>query len=362
MSDKTNIIKNIVSSIRKYSQGTIYLFGSTLRNFLISENTTTLDVTVDEKDKDLQAKILNITIPNIVVNFIFNSEVDYSHEYYTLDNIYAVIGEDFSGNLEIQSTNNGLVDLNKKIIKLTKSGKDKVKESPQFIFDTITLIAENGFILDVGTISLFLKHKAIVKKADSRKISDFMKNIVGYEHPRKIVSLVNTLGISKELFDIKLVETSIINHLKAEDYCEFLAIAFSDVEPSDLRKVMIGFSPKDVEMTKNISEAILSIKTEDVVTARNILKIIRSNRIQGMIRLLYAMKFKTLAKLVRSQKESVFDVKKLCIDEQTIRDTFKIDDDEEVKKILDMALQKVITNPEFNDKYKILTFINKERT
>jgi hypothetical protein len=361
MQGNASLIKELVDSVRKHSKGTIYLFGSTLRNFLLSGKVGTLDVVVDEKDKQLQHNILNIVVPGVTFNFIFNSDVDYSHEYYTIDNIYTIITDSFDGNIEILSTNNGLVDLNKKIIKLTKAGKSHVAESPHFIFDTITLVAENKFILDAGTISTFLQSKSSIKNTDPRKVYNFIKSIVGYDHPRKIVSLINALGISKELFDIKLKETSVINHLKPDDHCEFVAVVFTDLDPADLRKALIGFPPKDIDAIKNIISALALIENEDDVTARNIVKAINGYRIQNMIRLLHAIKFKTLAKLVRNQRDSVVNTNKLCINEDTIRSTFNINDEQEIKKILDKALQKVILDPAYNDKYKILTYLHNER-
>lgn len=361
MTDTAVLVKDLVINIRKFSKGNIYLFGSTLRNFLLCGVGASLDVVVSEKDKQIQGKILESVTAHTAVNFIFCSDVDYSHEFYTIDNIYAQIDETFDGNLEIQSTNNGLVDFNKRIIKLTKAGKERVKESPEFILDTITFIAENKFILDAGTISAFMQHKSIVKMCSPIKLYKFVIDIVRYEHPRKIISLINTLGISKELFNIKLTEISAVNHLRAEDYCEMVAIVFSDLEKNEFRKTLIGFPPREIEAIKNISLALSLIESEDEVTARNILKTTNGYRIQNMIRLLYALKFKTLAKLVRSQKECAFSLNKLCIDGNTIRSTFKIDDEEKVKKILDKALQKVILEPEFNEKYKILSYLNTER-
>jgi hypothetical protein len=249
--------------------------------------------------------------------------------------------------------------LNKRIIKLTKAGKERVKDTPEFILDTITFVAENKFILDAGTISAFMQHKSLVKTCTPRKLYVFVTDIVGYEHPRKVISLINTIGISKELFNIKLVETSAV--LRADDYCEMVAIVFSDLEKNEFRKTLVGFPPIEIEAIKNISTALSLIESEDEVTARNILKTINGYRVQNMIRLLYALKFKTLAKLVRSQKECAFSLNKLCIDEATIRATFKIDDEEKVKKILDKALRKVILEPEYNEKYKILTYLNHER-
>jgi hypothetical protein len=354
------LVKELVSNIRKYSKGKIYLFGSSLRNFLLSGKNSVFDIIVDEKDKIIQENILGIFISNVTFNFIFSSEIDYSHEFYTIDNIYTIIDEDFNGNLEIYSTNNGLVDLNKKIIKLTKAGKSRV-ESPGFIIDTITLASENGFILDFGTISAFMKNKSTVKDVEPRKICNFIKSIVGYKHPRKIISLINTLGISKELFDIKLTETSYVNHLRADDYYEFAALIFTDIAIKDLRNILIGFSLNDIDVISNIMEAISFIDCESDVVARNILNKIKGNRVQNMIRLLNAMKFKTLAKLVRTHQNNVYSVNKLCIDENIIKSTFKISDDNEVNKLLDKALRKVILDPSYNDKYKILTYLNNER-
>lgn len=359
MNDIVQRIQNLTVIIRKYTKADIYLFGSTLRELITTGTTSRTDIVINESDKIVQKNILK-SIPSDV-NVVFDSKVDYSYEYFTMDNIYALINENFDGNIELQSTNNGLVDLNKKIIKLTKAGKAKFLDDPQFIFHVITMVAENKFILDSGTITTFLQSKNIIKKIDPKSIFSFIKNIVSYEHPRKIVSLVNTLGISKEIFGEKLCETSIVNHLKSEDYYEFIAIIFSDTDRNNLRQTLIGFAPRDVEIIKNISEAIASIEKEDEYNARRIINIINGNRIQNMIRLLYAMKFKTLAKLVRSQKECVYNVSRLCITEDTIRNTFKIDDEDEIKNLLDKALKKVILDPGYNDKYKILTYLNNER-
>lgn len=356
MNEIVSRIKNLVSSVRKFSKAEIYLFGSSLRELITTGNTKKLYVVINEDNKDIQEKI---RMSYIDAEFIFSNKVDYSEEYFTLDNIYASVSENFDGNIELQSTNNGLIDLNKKIIKLTKAGKNKFTENPEFIFQVITLVAENKFILDSGTITTFLQNKNNIKNIDSKYVFSFMKSIVGYDHPRKIVSLVNTLGISKEIFGTKLCETSIINHLKPDDYYEFMAVVFSDIDKRNLNTALIGFAPKDIEIIKCISTAIDSIDKENDVSAKQILNIISGQRIQNMIRLLYAMKFKALAKLVRNHKEA-FN-RKLCITEETIRSAFKIEDENEIKNLLDKALKKVLLDPGFNDKTKILTYLNNER-
>jgi tRNA nucleotidyltransferase/poly(A) polymerase len=359
MNEIVQRIQNLTAVIRKFTKADIFLFGSTLRELITTGKSEKIDIVINESDKAIQKNILSV-VP-VGVNALFDSKVDYSHEYFTMDNIFAVIDDKFDGNIELQSTNNGLIDLNKKIIKLTKAGKTKFLEDPHFVFQVITMVAENKFMLDSGTITVFLQNKNIMKDIDPKSVFAFVKNIVSYDHPRKIISLVNTLGISKEIFGTKLCETSIVNHLKPDDYYEFIAVIFSDVDRASLRQTLIGFAPKDVEIIKNISEAIASIEKEDEYNARRIINIINGTRIQSMIRLLYAMKFKTLAKLVRSQKECVFNVSKLCITEETIRSTFKIDDENEIKNLLDKALKKVILDPGYNDKYKILTYLNNER-
>jgi hypothetical protein len=110
MTDTAVLVKDLVTNIRKFSKGDIYLFGSTLRNFLLCGigSAQSMDVVVNEKDKQIQSNILESVAVSTPINFIFNADVDYSHEFYTIDNIYAHIDENFDGNLEIQSTNNGL--------------------------------------------------------------------------------------------------------------------------------------------------------------------------------------------------------------------------------------------------------------
>lgn len=352
-------IKEIRTFVATYTSADMYLFGSSLRYLLTTGNFPDIvDIIVSDFNPDTKRKL---SYPN--VNFIFSDNVDYSHEYYTMDNIYVKIPINFDGNLEILSTNNGLVDLNKKIIKLSRTGKKKVEEDPNFILDTITLVAENKFNLDSITISAILKNKHLIKDAEPKNIFSFFKNIVSYKHPRKIVSLTNTLGLSKELFGVNLLETSIVNHLKKDDYYEFFATVFTNIEMENFKSTLLknGFSPKDILITKNIMDSIINITAEDETNAREIIKTINGIRIPNITRLLNAIKFKTLAFYVKSQKNCVFRADQLCISEDTIRSAFKIDDPDEIQKILDKALAKVMISPEFNEQYKILAYLNKER-
>lgn len=358
----TQIVKDLILNIRKYSIADIYLFGSSLRSMILTGNIIKLDVCVAESDKDIKNKILNDpSIDKTKFNIIFESKFDYSHEYYTMDNIFCRLPDNFDGNIELLSTNNGLVDLNKKIIKLTKAGKNKLLTDPTFIFETISLISKHKFILDSVTISSFLQNKSVAKKVNHKYLVDFIESLLTYEHPRKIVSLINTLGISKELFGVKLYETSIINHLKSDDVYEFIAILFSDVEIKDLKNVLYCYSPKDIDMIKNIMSTISEIENEDIITARKILKAINMARVQSMIRLLFAMKLKTLAKIVRSEKDNIFSFSKLCVDESIIKSTFKNINENEVKVLLNKARNKILANPEYNDIYKMLSYLNEER-
>jgi hypothetical protein len=172
---------------------------------------------------------------------------------------------------------------------------------------------------------------------------------------------MNTLGVSNELFGINLYETSIVNHLKAEDFYEFIAVIFSHIDVEKLPGTLRYFSPKDVEIICNIVKAINLIEEENAYTARLMLKATNKNRIQSLIRLLYAMKFKNLVKHVRAERDGVFNFSDLCVDEKLIRQTFKNINEAEVKTLLDKALNKVLLNPEYNDVYKMLSYLNSER-
>jgi hypothetical protein len=358
MSILVDKIKYINKVVREKTSADMFLFGSTLRQMLLNgELPTPVEVVV----LDTSDNARSITCPG--VNFIFSTFLDYSHELYTLDNIYVKIPDNFDGTIEVQSTNNGLVDFNKNIIKLTKSGKHKVTEDPRFLLDTIILTAENKFTLDSTTTHLFLKNRHILKNYSTREVYSFFKNIVKYNHPRKIISLLNTLGVSKELFDTTLYETSVINHLRESDYYEFFWVIFSNINTDNLNTVLgnNGFSPKDVQIIKNITSAISSISGEDADDARKIIKLINGYRVPNMIKLLNAMKFKKLAANVKLQKDCVISIDQLCITEDTIKAAFKINNDTEIKKLLEKALNKVISDPEYNDTSRILSYLNTER-
>jgi hypothetical protein len=358
--DRSETLRLLIKSITSISTGDIYLFGSSLRNYVLNYNATVIDVIVDEKCKVKQKDILNIK-SNITVNFIFRDFVDYSHEFYTIDTIYAKLDNTFNGNIEVLSTNNGLVDLNKKIIKLTKSGKTHVLNNSKFILDTISFISENDFILDIGTIYSFLSLKSGVKDIDSKTIFHFIKNIIKYKHPRKTVSLINTLGISKELFNVSLLETPVVNNLKKEDYCEFLAIVFSEFEPNDFHNPKFGFPPKDIIFIEKINKCISIISDENIETALKIIDILDGGRVPNMIRLLKALSFNKLAKLIKERYKFKLSINNICLTPEMIKASFNINSDDDIKYILDLALEKIIIDPTYNEEYRILNYINNQR-
>jgi hypothetical protein len=351
-------IKSFLEKVRKHTQADVFLFGSTLRKLVSEDVVDVLDVCININDSDTKKAILSESDGNF--NVIFG-EVDYTHEYFTFDNVYCKLPDNFDGNIELLSSNNGLIDLNKRIIKLTKAGKSKLAADPTFIFDIIMLSVNCKFILDSLTISAILQTRSIVKSVGDKYVCDFLRNILSSKYPRKMVAMMNTLGISNELFGANLYETSIVNHLKPEDFYEFVAVIFSHIDVNDVKKYLTCFSPKDVEIISNIILAISLIEEENAYTARLMLKTTNKSRIQSLIRLLYAMKFKNLVKHVRAERDGVCDYDSLCVDEKILKQTFKNINEAEVKLLLDKALNKVLLNPEYNNVYKMLTYLNSER-
>ena len=89
MNEIVQRIQNLTAIIRKLTKADIYLFGSTLRELITTGSAAKIDNVINESDKAIQKNILSVAPSGI--NVLFNSKVDYSHEYFTMDNIFAII-------------------------------------------------------------------------------------------------------------------------------------------------------------------------------------------------------------------------------------------------------------------------------
>jgi hypothetical protein len=180
--------------------------------------------------------------------------------------------------------------------------------------------------------------------------------------------MANTLGLSDELFGMKMKETSAVNHLKSADGLELFTILFSSVSNDELPSFLInkcGFYERDIGHVISLVNAINSIDMEYPkgveFESRKFLSNIGKKRIQNAVRLLNQLDLKELSKTVRKQKVSSFSVEEVAIDISIIKAAFGIENKDMLDKLINIAIQKVLENPEFNTRTKLLTYLNNER-
>jgi hypothetical protein len=146
---------------------------------------------------------------------------------------------------------------------------------------------------------------------------------------------------------------------------ELFAVIFDNIDLNNLEMFLIekcGFLLKDVEHVMRISKIIREISDESDTQLEKIITKVDRSRVVNMCRLLKAMNYKLLVKNLRKQKNRILFKTELCINESVLRLSFGIDDQHELAKLLEIAKAKVAENSEFNDKTKILLYLNSERT
>lgn len=340
----------------------VYLYGSSLRDIILGKTPDVFKVFIETRNIPDFLKVKLKTFKKF--DFKFGKRIDLEDCNYTIDCVYVSL-EDLLNNREnIIYTQTSEKDLGKGVLKLSKQGKQNITTNPSIILDTVLLMDELNFYLDPNTINFIFTNRKELVNIEKRKIFTFLKNIVKTKKPRKVVSNVNTLSISSELFGFNLIENSSLNHLKENDFFEFITIIFSEVDIKEIESFLIdkcGFLFRDIPHILKIAEALDTIEGQDEDCARKFLSLIDKKRIPNICRLLRALDFKELSKNLKKEKSLTNQRKQLCINGQTIKSAFGITDDLEVKIMLDKALSKVINEPEFNTQSKILVYLNNER-
>jgi tRNA nucleotidyltransferase/poly(A) polymerase len=343
----------------------VYLIGESVRDSLLNKKPNTFEFFVETKEIEKFEKIsprLNV-FKN--TKFIYGKKVNADKEVITVNCLYIDLNDILNGVDNIQSFNNGLRDFNKGVIKLTERTKLSFESTPAVVFTVLNAIDDTGFYIDPNTAFFIFNKRSFFNQIEKRKIFTCLKEILKRNHPRKFVSHLNTFGLSKELFGTNLVESPIINHLKPNDTYELFSILFDNIDINELESFLVekcGFLLRDVENVMKVSKIIRNIEDESDAQLEKILMQVDKNRTVNMCRLLKSMNFKILSKNLRKQKIRLFVKHTLCIDEKTIRVAFGLDDQLEIERLLELANNKIISNPEFNDKSKILLYLNSERT
>jgi len=338
-----------------------YLYGEAVRDIINRQKPKIFNIFIKSSPSE-DIEILRNSLPTYK-NIKYTIEPNFCiPDIFTVNMLYLDVNDILNGSINILSQQNGLRDFNKSSIKFTKDAAENIK--PEYLLEAIKLSVVTGFHLDPKTITIIFNNRDKIKDLDKREIYRFLVDSVKLRGTRKVISFLNTLGLSNALFGFKLTETSIVNHFNSLDVFEFFAVVLSEVKFEDLKPILIekcGFAERDTEHVLKLSKAINEIEDESEISARKFLSTIEKKRIPNAVRLLKNLGYKNLAKIIKKEKSAPVISSEFCIDERIIRAAFGIENPEVVGKLLEMAHQKIIDEPAFNNQTKILTYLNYER-
>lgn len=346
----------------------IYLYGRCLFDIIHNKEVSTINLLVKTKkiDDDVRVKLENTHNINIKIDKNF----DFADEMFTVNCIYCNVKEVISSNtVTIEGRFPALVDINKKNIRFTEKGKELLLDNPSLVLDAILLASEYGYTLEISTMKNIITHRSVVQRIETRKLYHFLRDLfLKSDKPRKAISLINALGISKELFNTLLVETSIINNLNKKDIFEYFTIIFDCIPKDDLELFLtekVGFHLRDVSQVVNITKCIQMAQSSEKKTpllARKILDLYGVDKSMNAYRLFKALGLTDLATIIRKEKNSFVSSEQMSLTLDMIMAAFAVKESEG-KKILEEAKSAVIVNPELmTNSSKLLYVLNKQRT
>ncbi len=360
-------VQTLLKQIKeKVGDRKVYLYGAAIRDILLSEKPNSFDFYVRVHHADKEKEDVPVNLPMYKnVRYTVGTSLEITNPF-TVNNLYVEVDDLLEGNVNIQSLHNGWRDFNKGTVRFTKDSIEDMK--PEWMLDAIAISVDTGFHLDPKTINEIFRHRALIKQIDRRKIYHFLSESLKTKRPRRVISLMNTLGLSEELFDMKMHESSAVNHLKPSDVLELFTVLFSSVPDADVGKFLVdkcGFFERDTvhigNLIKAINEIDIDMKAGFDMEARRFVANIGKKRVQNAIRLLNQMDHKELAKAVKKQKGLTVSEEELSIDKNMIKAAFGIANDKVLDKLINIAMDKVIAEPEFNTRTKLLTYLNHER-
>jgi tRNA nucleotidyltransferase/poly(A) polymerase len=344
----------------------VYLYGSAIRDILLSDKPKSFDFFIRVHHADKEKDDVPINLPMYKnVKYTIGTSLE-MNEPFTVNNLYVEIEDLLNSKVNIESMHNGMRDFNKGTVRFTRDSIEDMK--PEWMLEAISISVDTGFHLDPKTINEIFRHRALITEIDRRKIYHFLIESLKTKRPRRVVSLMNTLGLSEELFGMKMRETSAVNHLKPSDSLELFTILFSEVPDSEVGNFLVdkcGFFDRDTVHIANLIKALNQIDIECKngmeFEARKLLNNIGKKRVQNAVRLLNQMDHKELAKVVKKQKGNAIASEDIAIDKNMIKAAFGIANEEMLDKLINIAMNKVIAEPEFNTRTKLLTYLNIER-
>lgn len=354
----------------------VYLYGETFRNMCLNAPYELLDVLIHDTDArtvHVQEQITEFGEKN-GLRIIISTELPWERQkaIYTLNTLRISVNNlilNSDGNVEAEEE--GIKHLIDKELCLTTYGTEAIKERPELILDCIVVASQYSLSFEIESMKAMFNCRHDFKDINRKHVHKFLTELFYKSHKiRKGIALVNTLGVSLELFGKNLNESSILNHLNKKDLFEYFTIIFESIETDDLSEFLIekaGFNSWDIKDVVNETKILAEIKNtnllisaeQNMIMARAVIRQCGTKRLPSLVRLIKLSGYKELSKLLKEQKDAVTCVDDLAITLDDVKASFRVTD-EEAQRILDLALDKVILRPELNDQFKLLSLLNKD--
>lgn len=338
----------------------LVFYGKSLRDRLFGVTGNTLSVAA--------APMINKEFP-VIESEVFNVILDSSgytsdilSGVHTIDFLYCEFSDIVNNDGQIKADNTALDDLDNKEIRLDDSALETYKSAPLYMLETVLLASQFGLKISSDTIKIIFENRHLTSQISKEKVNVFLHELFQKSAKvRKGIALLNTLGISQQLFGFRLVETSALNHLNKKDVMEFFTIIFSEVPILDLVHFLmekIGFTAQNAMIVFNESKAVNAAKNN--FPAVEVIKLCGKDRFSNLVRLFKILGYKEYSKQLKDHKDFALTIDDLAVDARTISNAFKIDKNEAMK-YLELALQEVMVNPKLNEKDQLLIHLNKLR-
>jgi hypothetical protein len=341
-----------------------YLYGKSLLFLFLNKEPTSIDIFIksNEVSDELLFKLKSL---NDKIRISSGKELLFGdNEIFTVDCIFCNLKDVVGKTGSIEGKHLALVDLQKKNLRFID--KESAK-NPKHIFEAILFANEIEFNFEIDSMKQIFLNKTIVSQMIKRDVYHFLKNLYFRSvKPRKAISLFNAFGLSMELFGTDLVETAVLNNLGKKDINEFFALIFGNIEEDQLESFLIekvGFHLRDTDKVIQVTKIINSMR-ELKPTAYNARQLIRTygkDKALQLYRLFKALGFTEMATIIKQQRNAVVSIDDLCVNVEFVAKVFNVDD-VKATKLLDLALNLVIMQPELNDPNKLMVELNKQKS
>ena len=342
----------------------VYLYGKSLLFLYLNKDPTSIDLFIKSKHIN-EETLFKLKSLSDKITVVFDKDITFDNDIFTVTCLYCDLRSVLEKTGNIEGKHLALNDLQKRNIRFLD--KENSSKNPKHILEAILFASETEFNFEIDSMKQIFINRSAVKGIVKRDIFHFLKNVYFRSvKPRKTISLLNTLGISLELFGTELVESSVLNNLGKKDVNEFFALVFNNIEIDQLETFLVekvGFHLRDAEKVLQVTKILNNVSEHEPTPsiARNILRVYGKERAMSLYRLFKAIGLIELSHLIKLEKNSPTEIKDLCVNTDFVMKAFNIDENS-AKKLLDLALDIVIMQPELNEQAKLLSALNKKKS